>query len=110
MPTEPLQTLAVLNSTESGAVHATPESLERGIARVLNCHSTENASNTPDFILAQYLIGCLAAWNAAVQQREAWCGRDARPSASMPASCAVVGCVSKGPHGHGASGVAVAVR
>lgn len=44
--------------------------LERDLAAVLNRHSQENASNTPDFILAQYLLGCLAAWNAAVQQRE----------------------------------------
>lgn len=48
---------------------------------LLNRHSQENASNTPDFILAQYLVACLAAWNTATQQRETWYGRDARPSA-----------------------------
>lgn len=54
--------------------------LEKELAMTLNRHSVENASNTPDFILAQYLIGCLAAWNRAVQQRETWYGRDPRPS------------------------------
>ena len=53
--------------------------LQHTLASVLNRFSAENASNTPDFILAQYLLGCLAAWNQAVQQRETWYGRDARP-------------------------------
>lgn len=57
-----------------------PRTLQRDLAGVLNCHSQENASNTPDFILAQYLFACLAAWNTGVQQRETWYGRDARPS------------------------------
>lgn len=52
-----------------------PPSLETELAAALNRHSAENASNTPDFILAQYLLGCLAAWNTATQQRETWYGR-----------------------------------
>lgn len=50
--------------------------LESELASVLNRHSQENASDTPDFILAQYLIACLAAWNTATRQRESWYGRD----------------------------------
>ncbi len=56
--------------------------LERDLSGVLNRYSQENASNTPDWILAQFLLGCLAAWNMGVQQREAWYGRDARPIAT----------------------------
>ncbi|MFA5025109.1 MAG: hypothetical protein WC503_01180 [Candidatus Shapirobacteria bacterium] len=51
------------------------ESLERELARVLNCASAENASNTPDWCLAQYMLSCLEAFNVAVQQRETWYGR-----------------------------------
>lgn len=58
------------------------DTLEKELQHVLNCHSAENASNTPDFILAQYLLGCLAAWNQGVQQRETWYGRDARPAST----------------------------
>lgn len=36
----------------------------------------ESASNTPDFILAQYLSHCLLAWNQATIQRETWYGRE----------------------------------
>ena len=46
--------------------------LERELAAVINKHSLESASNTPDFILAKFLIECLAAWDAAMQKREEW--------------------------------------
>jgi hypothetical protein len=54
--------------------------LEKRLRDLLNSCSAENDSNTPDFILAQYLMGCLAAFNVAVQQRENWYGRDPRPT------------------------------
>lgn len=57
--------------------------LERDLTQTLNRYSAENASNTPDFILAQYLLGCLAAFNQAVQQRETWYGRDAQPGSPL---------------------------
>jgi len=43
---------------------------------VLNKYSQENNSNTPDYILASYLLACLAAFDEAVQKRETWYGRD----------------------------------
>lgn len=58
---------------------------EAELTHLLNRYSQENGSNTPDFILAQYLTACLAAWNTAVQQRETWYGRDARPGAPIAA-------------------------
>lgn len=61
---------------------AMPDDLEHALADALNRFSAENPSNTPDWILAQYLLGCLAAWNQATQQRERWYGRDARQIAS----------------------------
>lgn len=53
---------------------------EKAIKEMINKFSMENASNTPDFILAMYLNNCLKAFNEATQQRETWYGRDARPS------------------------------
>jgi hypothetical protein len=50
-------------------------SFEKELKRLINRHSMENASNTPDFILAKYLLACLEAWNVATQQREQWYGR-----------------------------------
>ena len=50
------------------------------LTHLVNEHSQENASNTPDYLLAQYLVGCLRAFETAVEQREKWHGRDPKPS------------------------------
>lgn len=42
---------------------------------IINKHCKENDSNTPDYILADYLEVCLTAFTIAVQQRESWFGR-----------------------------------
>lgn len=39
---------------------------------LLNRHSRESGSNTPDYILAQYLVMCLAAWEQATNARDEW--------------------------------------
>lgn len=54
----------------------TANNLQQDIQLAINHHSGENGSNAPDFILAQYLQGCLDTFNAAVRQREHWYGRD----------------------------------
>lgn len=45
------------------------------LAGVINRYSRENGSDTPDFILGNYLAACLAAWDAGVVAREKWYGR-----------------------------------
>ena len=47
---------------------------------LINKYSRENDSNTPDFILAQYIENCLASFAQAIQQRETWYGRNPRPT------------------------------
>lgn len=51
-------------------------SLSEEIRAAINRHSAENYSNTPDFILANYLMDCLAAFDIATIRREGWYGRD----------------------------------
>jgi hypothetical protein len=60
----------VIEIDENGKVHG--DDLEHAISSALNRFSAENGSDTPDWILAQFLLGCLAAWNQGVRQREAW--------------------------------------
>lgn len=48
---------------------------EKDIQTLINRHSMENGSDTPDFILAKYLKGCLDTYNATVTAREKWYGR-----------------------------------
>jgi hypothetical protein len=58
------------------------DTFERQLVQLINEFNMEAVSNTPDFILAQYLKSCLDAWNTGVRQRETWCGRNAAPSVS----------------------------
>jgi hypothetical protein len=44
------------------------------IENLINEYSRENISNTPDFILALYLMRCLEAFETAVKNRDAWYG------------------------------------
>lgn len=44
------------------------------LATAVNCCSRENASNTPDFILAEFMERCLQAFEAASKRREDWYG------------------------------------
>lgn len=46
---------------------------------LINHHSCENGSNTPDFILAKYLTDCLHAFDKATEVRERWYGRKRDP-------------------------------
>lgn len=41
---------------------------------LLNRHSLENGSNTPDYILSDYLLNCLSAFDLAVNARHKWFG------------------------------------
>ena len=45
------------------------------LENLINRHSLENNSDTPDFILAKFLISAFDNFNAAVNEREEWYGR-----------------------------------
>lgn len=42
---------------------------------IINCHSMENGSDTPDYILAQFLLDSLRAFDVATMSREGHYGR-----------------------------------
>lgn len=71
---------AMLNDPNPPAMEITPagevvmKGLRCEIQQAINRVSAENGSNTPDFILADYLASCLAAFDRAVTQRERWYG------------------------------------
>lgn len=62
------------------------DAFRRELASVLNRFSMENASDTPDFLLADYLIDCLRALDTAVRARERYYGREKQPLTVGPSS------------------------
>jgi hypothetical protein len=46
------------------------------LKQLINRHSVENGSHTPDFILADYLTNCLKAFETAATARSGWYGHD----------------------------------
>lgn len=54
---------------------ANEDSLRGRIEHAINCSSAENGSNTPDFILAEFLTDCLAAFDKCSTARERWYGK-----------------------------------
>jgi len=55
------------------------DEFRKELESLINRYGLESPSNTPDFILADYLCGCLVMFNIAVDRREKWYGRE--PSA-----------------------------
>ena len=48
------------------------EPLKTRLAALLNEHSIEGMSDTPDFLLAEYLINCLDIYEKAIRARDKW--------------------------------------
>jgi hypothetical protein len=57
-------------------------SLKEDLTGLLNKHSRENISNTPDYILATYLMACLDAFEHASLRRESFYNCRHRPGVS----------------------------
>lgn len=57
--------------------------LQEELTKLLNRHSAENISDTPDYILASFLMACLDVWNGSTVERDRWHGF--RPSTGMAA-------------------------
>lgn len=51
---------------------APPMDLRKAIESAINLSCAENASDTPDFILAEYLTDALASFDKATRRRDKW--------------------------------------
>lgn len=59
---------------ESGINGDQRTAFEKELSDLLNKHCKENGSNTPDYILAEYLNNCLKNFEETSKTREAWFG------------------------------------
>lgn len=48
--------------------------LREDLRTLLNQHSIENTSSTPDYMLASFLLACLGAYEGTVVARDEWWG------------------------------------
>lgn len=53
--------------------------LVQELETLLNGYSEENESNTPDFILAKFMLSCLENFNVATRCRDRWYGAHLEP-------------------------------
>lgn len=72
--------------SDTDAVKPSPEkeeekasSLEVQLRKLLNSVSRENLSNTPDFLLADYMMRCLWVFESAIKARDKWYGTTPSP-------------------------------
>jgi hypothetical protein len=56
-----------------------PERFRKQIAAVINMEGRENNSNTPDFLLAEFMESCLVAAEHLIGAREDWYGYHSKP-------------------------------
>ena len=45
---------------------------EKELTKIINIYCMENQSDTPDFILAQYLMKCIEIFNETTNKRKEW--------------------------------------
>lgn len=55
------------------------QSFQKELEQLINRYSVENHSNTPDFILAEYIDKCLSAFSHGVVCRDQWYGIKPEP-------------------------------
>lgn len=51
---------------------ANEQAFQKDLEDLINRHCMENGSDTPDFMLAEYLMDCLRNFNAVTAKRTAW--------------------------------------
>jgi len=74
--------LADMDPKEELQTRGKPMTFREKLEAFLNAESAEIGSNTPDFILANYLFACLVAFDTATTARDKWYGAPLPPERS----------------------------
>jgi hypothetical protein len=98
-PDNPMSTSADNMSAEDLAAHeaASMSKFEKELEHLINCHSLENGSDTPDFMLAEYLRGCLENFNRVVRKRSIWYGTATKTVGELSKKLGLTGELKEGP-------------
>lgn len=68
----------MLDTPEAADTTPPPTTFEKELQSLINCYSMESGSDTPDFLLAEFLVCQLRTWDQYVTRREQWYGRTSR--------------------------------
>jgi len=60
------------------------DEFRKELEELINKHSMEQASSTPDFLLAYYLVNCLMIFNGVLEQRAKWYEQPTNTSEAPP--------------------------
>ena len=69
--------------------------MEKKLEELINSESRENDSNTPDFLLAEFMMKCLDAFELTSNRREVWYGVELEPGYSVTKDD-ITGAVARG--------------
>ena len=72
-----------------------PSNLLAKLEDLINGESRENDSNTPDFLLAEFMVKCLSAFELTSNRREVWYGVELEPGCSVSKDD-ILGAVARG--------------
>lgn len=69
--------------------------MKKQLESLINSECRENDSDTPDFILAEFMMKCLDAFELASNKREVWYGVELEPGCSVSRED-ILGAVARG--------------
>jgi hypothetical protein len=70
----PSDTNTVPQSPQKQDELSTIDKFKHELVHLINRHSLENGSDTPDFIVAEFLVDCLLAVDKMIKRRDEWYG------------------------------------
>ena len=79
MTTKNAESTGKAASPPLAALDGSASRFRQELEKLINSNNQEAGSDTPDFILADYLTDCLAAFDRAVTRRAWWYGHKTRP-------------------------------
>ena len=69
------------------------EIFKKELQNLINRHSMENNSDTPDFILSDYLMDALESYDRAIRRRDLWYGHTTLTKKGVPSEdCVAPNC------------------
>lgn len=73
-----------MDKTTQGDYDEKDTNFMKELAALINKYSFENNSNTPDFILAEMLLGFLTVFDNTSMKREEWYGKHLKVGSNLP--------------------------